>query len=289
MAQETVTPTDETEMKAKKPESVKLAFWLACTAEIQSIDYTNERTSVKLFTKWWFKSPEFFDKNVLKKLVLFDASNDERLDDLLKGQRVDGCRIDGTAGSHFFPVNPEAMILNATQERCGPDWVKLFPKTEVVCCQLVFTADLRTPFDMKEYPFDRHIIPMSLGTRKWKENKVKHLWSILPSMPDWVDEPYPEDKCIINENVAWIDPHAEIGHLPPVVHIKEDGKPVLCIRVQRDPSYFIYTVSIPICAIVLLCLSSFFLSFNNATDRLNAVLVSTLALAAYKNSVEVNL
>jgi ABC-type polysaccharide/polyol phosphate export permease len=140
---------------------------------------------------------------------------------------------------------------------------------------------------MKEYPFDRHIIPMSLGTRKWKENKVKHLWSILPSMPDWVDEPYPEDKCIINENVAWIDPHAEIGHLPPVVHIKEDGKPVLCIRVQRDPSYFIYTVSIPICAIVLLCLSSFFLSFNNATDRLNAVLVSTLALAAYKNSVEV--
>jgi hypothetical protein len=299
------TGTSMVDQKKEDPEENPYTFWIVSTAEIQVMDYAIERTTVKLFTKWWFKCPDFFNKEKLKGLVKFDddkstSSSDASYDSLLKGDMVFGCRIDGSSGSNYFPVNPKSLILNAvSQSPSAPDWVQLIvPKPDdkttlrdtIVSCQLVITAELHTPFNMREYPFDRHIVPIALATRKWKGNGKKYGWELATTKPTWAPSHYPEDAYNITESVAWIDPHAEMRHLPPIVHRDlKTKKPVLCLRVQRDPSYFIFTITVPICAIVLLCLSSFFLEFNNAIDRLNAILIGTLALAAYKNSVEVDI
>ena len=76
-------------------------------------------------------------------------------------------------------------------------------------------------------------------------------------------------------------------HLPPILHIDVNlKKPVLCLRIERNPTYFILNITVPIYTIGLMSTASFFLEFNNANERLNAVLTSALAIAAYKVAIQ---
>mmetsp|Transcript_17144 Transcript_17144/g.20184 ORF Transcript_17144/g.20184 Transcript_17144/m.20184 type:complete len:424 (-) Transcript_17144:453-1724(-) len=271
----------------------KPPFWLVSTVEVQKIDYATEITSVKLFSKWYFQHPSYFNRDCLKNLVTHDGVDitEEECDELLNGKKLNGVKVKNP-DSEYFPVNPDSMMLNeimGSQTSSGPVWFKLDLKNKTVMSQFVFTFDLHTPFQMQRFPFDRHFIPLCLATRKWKQNvleeTVKYKWVMLRDRPDWAPNDFPEDSTIISENLAWVDPDSEMTHLTPLVHV-EDDKPMLCLRVQRDPSYLIFTITVPICSIVLLCLSSFFLEFNNASGRLEAVLISILAVSAYKTAIE---
>jgi hypothetical protein len=295
-----VQPIQEPPVKVTEPAPQdidhEIPFWLVTTVEIQSIDYTTEITELLVYTKWQFKNEAFFDPDTLRELVCHCGDIEESdYDDLLNGKRLAGFMVDPVAGSKYFPVNPNSVIQNdcgKSQNTCGPNWLKLDPNTRNVYCQLVFTVTIHTPFQMKEFPFDRHLIPLCLATRSWKEKddeNIKHCykWVLLRKKPDWSEESdFPEDNTIISENVAWIDSNNEMVHLKPMVHETKKRKPILCLKMERDPSYFVYTTCLPICCIVLLCLASFFLEFNNSGARLEAVLIAALAVSAYKSVIE---
>lgn len=62
-------------------------------------------------------------------------------------------------------------------------------------------------------------------------------------------------------------------------------RPRLCIRLQRDPSFFLMNVSLPMFAVILLCLSTFYLGYNNVELRVEAILISALAAAAHRSAI----
>jgi hypothetical protein len=278
----------------KKDGPINMQFWLVSTVQVRNIDYVSEITSLKIFTKWWMKNDvhkdfEYNEKNLSSFLWSCDGTpcDDEMIKKLLSNKMVKNCTIRPDAESKYFPVNPTSIMLNDTgssQENCGPNWVQILDSNSM-SCQIVFTVELHTPFHMREYPFDRHLIPLTLSTRSWKdENKIKNVWSLDNKKPNWILKSYPEDDYCITENLTWLDPKAEMIHLKPI--LKLGKKPNLCIRVERDPTYFVFTVAAPICAIVLLCMESFCLDFNNGYDRLNSVLISALVIAAFKVSIQ---
>lgn len=289
-------------MSSPEPKLVELPFWLVSTCEVQNINYALEVTSVKIFTKWQFQSCKFFEGSDLITLLHFDDDYDDKskedaIRSLLSGKAVNGIRVSSTAPSDCFPVNPDQSVQNevgGTQIHIGPSRLQLDLKEQTVFCQLVFNVNLHTPFNMKTFPFDRHIIPIVLSTRVWKEGKKpnvhKFKWSILEERPNWAEGKYEEDEIVISENVAWVDGNAEMQHLPPILHIDVNlKKPVLCLRIERNPTYFILNITVPIYTIGLMSTASFFLEFNNANERLNAVLTSALAIAAYKVAIQTQL
>ena len=124
--------------------------------------------------------------------------------------------------------------VGGTQIHIGPSRLQLDLKEQTVFCQLVFNVNLHTPFNMKTFrkflrvfflcdntvsgssrksslrtdsprarttlppliAFDRHIIPIVLSTRVWKEGKKpnvhKFKWSILEERPNWAEGKYEE-------------------------------------------------------------------------------------------------
>ena len=138
---------------------VILPFWLVSTCEVTTIEYTDESTSMKLFTKWQFQNEKYFDRDVLSTLLHFDDdfdeySKDEAIGTLLSGKPVNGVRVSSTVPSDCFPVNPDASIQNevgGTQQHIGPSRMQLNLEERTVFCQLVFNITLHTPFNMKAF------------------------------------------------------------------------------------------------------------------------------------------
>jgi len=280
---------------ATKTPAVLHDFWLVSTFEVIKVDVENETTTAKVFTKWQFQDPggmEDLDASSLEKRIKIPehASPEEIVKCLKEGKELKGARL-VTNESNHFPVNPSMIFLNQLtelNEYPALSWVKYHSESKTVSYQIVFEVTVYSPFALHQYPFDRHVIPFRLATRSWRdEDKVKHHWQLCAETPEWAQCKFSEDKSVISENLARIDHEDEMDHMLPCFYMDpKDKKPVLCIRLERSPTYFCLSVTIPIWAIVTLCMGFFFLEFNNASERANGIIISVLIMTAFKSSIQ---
>jgi len=125
-------------------------FWLITTFEYESIDEINGDVTLKVFTKWYWKS------NVVLKVIT--DSKETRFEKELE--------------SAFFPVNPSHPFTNliviekmtdlsrASSEKAHNDTFY------INFAQKVYRATIRTQLNFRRYPFDRHNIHVILAVRK---------------------------------------------------------------------------------------------------------------------------
>lgn len=117
--------------------------------------------------------------------------------------------------------------------------------------------------------------------RQWKRRDFIR-WFRGPHRYDKKDkEEAPNEDLFFDSEkyVDHIDKTAKIGDRLGIL------KPRLCIRLQRDPTPFFINIALPIFVVIMLCLSTFFLGFNNVELRIEAILISALAAAAYRTAV----
>jgi len=153
--------------------------------------------------------------------------------------------------------------------------------------QKVFRAKLRSKLQMKRYPFDRHLVPAILAVRQWRTNGTKHKWVLLSKRPEanWFDgdEGYKEDKYTVNLIDTFADELDELDELKklnkPEVRIlkKGEGKPVLCLKLERDPHAFFLNVAFPTFVTVSIVLMS---CYGNEGPTIKSVATGVLTLAA---------
>lgn len=212
----------------------------------------------------------------------------EKVEDATKMQGV-RVYVGGEAPSQFGQLIIEDSEFPMDAEEAGSPI-----EFGVVSVQMVFRATLKCTLNMAHFPYDRHIIPACILARSRKvklpdKSKVKLQWVLSlqenGSPPPWVHLQYPEDKYVVSEINAWVDDSDEFQHLKPFVYITAKSKLVLCLRIERNPTHFILSVCVPVCALVLLCMASFFLGFNNASARLQSVLISALSTVAFRTAI----
>ena len=101
--------------------------------------------------------------------------------------------------------------------------------------------------------------------------------------------PSPEDECIISIKNPPEDDQFEWS-LAPFSHFPDMGKPILYMRVERNPSYFLATIMLPTFIVVLLAQGSLFIRGDGGGDdnhtRFNTFMLSLLTVAAYKSSIQ---
>jgi len=236
-----------------------IQFWLVSSFEYEKIDEQSGEVSFKTFTKWWWHSKE--------KLVT-------------KKNAAGGAIFTDETKSECFPVNPSFPFLNLilidnmeqlaqaeSKELEKPSGDKKF----LNFAQKVFRLTLRSNLEMRRYPFDRHIVPAMLALRRWRaDDGTDHAWELLPKRPDeWFvgKKAYGEDKQSVNLIDTWTDAHDELKKfredLKPEVRILvsrkgKKGKPVLCLKLERDPSAFYANIALPTFITVSIVLMSFF-------------------------------
>jgi hypothetical protein len=306
-------------MKRSTKETSPDFFWLTTTIDSCTPDVTKEVSEVKLYTKWSLFKPEFFKltpKEQVKRLkddmLVFEPelfpTAERKTKDLnvlvedskfmLKGVFFNSLD-DGS-----FPVNPRSVVKNEVpgSQKIIPHlcWLKLHPKESCMECQLTLTVTVYSRFDIQVFPFDQHVIPIALHIKRPYEDadRVKRAWYLTQDKPEWAPEGWqnkngqedPTELVHVVANTANNDPHSDIKHSYPTVYRLDRGKldkeiPLICVRIYRDPTHVIISAAVPIFCIGLMCISSFFLRFNDADRRVSATGLSILSLASYTGTL----
>eukprot|EP00930_Biecheleria_cincta_P047918 TRINITY_DN33318_c0_g1_i1.p1 TRINITY_DN33318_c0_g1~~TRINITY_DN33318_c0_g1_i1.p1 ORF type:complete len:552 (-),score=82.52 TRINITY_DN33318_c0_g1_i1:107-1762(-) len=296
-------------------------FWLVVSAEVLDTDDVKETFKLKFFTKWFMHCPDFprlvrsgerklelngavitKEQAECKSIASSGASGREdetcleywarRLEG---GERLPGLAIMG-AESNAFPVNPDHILLNSMgeQQEIMSPWLRYDPASGVVSTQYAFTTCLKISMRVGSFPYDRHLIPMKLSVRAWKEHGVQHRWVLAQNIPKWLDPekhlPFPEDRSIVSVRNPPDDDEFDWNLKPFPYH---GEKTILYLRIARDPAHFLTTAMLPIFVVVLLAQGSLFLKGDGGDDdndtRFNACMASLLTVSAYKSSVQSSL
>lgn len=213
----------------------------------------------------------------------------------------DGTKFKKESESACFPVNPSLPFLNLIliEDIDQLAWAKSVELTTPTqagnkflnSAQKVYRAKLRSKLEMRCYPFDRHLIPAILGVRQWRvNNDLKCKWKLESKRPpnDWFngDEGYEEDHFVVNLKDTFTDQWDELKKLkykPEVQILKEGkGKPVLCLKLERDPSSFIINVAFPtfitVGVVLLSCYGADGPSIESVATGVLTLVASQLAL-----------
>lgn len=249
-------------------------FWLVSTFEYENINELDGDVQFKIFTKWWWHSKEELE---------------------IKKNGGGGTFFTNEAESAYFPVNPSLPFLNLIMIE-NIDQLASAKSTELKeptdagytflnFTQKVYRAKLRSKLVMKRYPFDRHLVSAQLGVRQWRDKGDKHKWQLLNTRPDeWFngDKGYEEDRSTVNLIEKHTDKFDELKTVfQPEVRIPEKhgkkGKPVLCLKLERDPSSFFFNVAFPTFITVSIVLMS---CYNSEGVNIESVATGVLTLVA---------
>jgi len=262
-------------------------FWLVTSFEYESIDEQSGEIQFKIFTKWWWRS-----------------QNKLETTDNAEGGKV----FQKEAESDCFPVNPSnpfqnLTILEAISMLSKAQSTELYESNDKLkylnFAQKVYRAKLCTPLDMRCFPFDRHLVPAVLSVRQWftttidGKGTLKHKWDLLTERPDeWFapgEKVYAEDRSTVNligsgsdnlhELKKLIEPEVQITVEKDAVdnEVKKVGKPILCLKLERDPSSFYANVVIPTFIIVAIVLMSLFSKDGGSIDGIATGILSLVA------------
>lgn len=238
-------------------------FWLSCMVQDLVLNSKEETASALVFMKCHVLSPNFVQALTEERCKLVGGAFSE-LSGADAASRIQGARSDiqhsvtlANPPADVFPINPLHVCRNESTKahdafhvREHLCWVRYDLAHQILSVQMAFRIALATPLHFGRFPFDRHVVPLQLATRVFRDAKGHTLkWVLPPSLPAWAEPTahYSDDRRILSEKVRRAT--AEFQSLPPVVLLAPEGsneKPVLCIRLQRKATKFILSVSAPI-------------------------------------------
>mmetsp|Transcript_9552 Transcript_9552/g.11540 ORF Transcript_9552/g.11540 Transcript_9552/m.11540 type:complete len:814 (+) Transcript_9552:69-2510(+) len=238
--------------------NAEYTFWLVATMLVLEMDEMRETTEAHFLTKWFIKMNKA--QNLESYLDVSTSMEDE--DDTCKplwGTRrnadlVRGCMI--KEQMTHFPVNVTCIMKNelpGSQQICGPNWVRLLDQSPdsdtgylVLNVQIGFTVTVFTPFRLKAFPYDRHMLPFTLNLRGKK-------WNLPQKIPYWIPDKiyhegmsnpvkifYSEDKCQFNANLSYTDPQSEFCHLAPNIILQNSNDALDKVIRKNNKNEIIY-------------------------------------------------
>jgi hypothetical protein len=301
-------------MNSNNVESIP--FWLVSSFEYEYIDERDGDVSFKIFTKWWWHSKEKLETKINDDggaLFVEESKSEcfpvnpslpflnliliENIGQLAKAESKEVLQSDGDDGDNVDNVNNVDNVDNVDDGDNGDNGDNVDngdngdngDKKFLNFAQKVYRAKLRSKLEMKRYPFDRHIVPAIVAVRQWRTNGIKHKWKLLRERPEdeWFggDGGYPEDKHTVSLIDTWTDQWDELKkfHEPEVRILKQGkGKPVLCLKLERDPSSFFLNVAFPtfitVSIVIMSCYSSGGPSIESVATGVLTLVASQLAL-----------
>lgn len=251
--------------KDQKPNKKKThKFWLVATFEFEHIDGIKGYVELKVWTKWYWRS-----ENKLEVV----RSGDRKI---FKHE---------VESSDCFPVNPshpfanwihldEVKHLSRAESDHAPSLVTGDPPY-FNFAQKVYQAKLQTKLNMTRYPFDRHLVPVILALRSWKGDTPGR-WELMTVFREewltqrWFPEGqklYSEDKTVGHVKDYWEYYREELrqagpGLEPLVELLPGTNKPVIYLKLQRDPLPAIFYISLPAFIVVSIVLMTLILPFD---------------------------
>ena len=162
----------------------------------------------------------------------------------------------------------------------------LTPRSQV---QIVMNVTVHAPMRLERYPYDRHVVPFCLGTRRSKnaEGEWKNNWKLSKEWPKWAPADYSEDKTMLLESQT--TPDLEYDHKQSFAYLPEKKKPILCVLIERPPKNIMKRVALPISIVVSIALSVSGIEESTFEDEYSAALTSLLTLTAFSYSVSSSL
>ena len=286
------------------------------TVQDLTLSTKDESASLICFMKYHVnlgaRGVDFYDKIRHKKLSLtggaFAAADmtPPKMVEYIQSQ--DGKPMMGVrlldAESEVFPVNTELIFSNQSTKEVQPVsmrdhlcWVQVHTGVNqgIISVQLVFHATISVALRFDRFPFDRHIVPLEIALRGWRDKEgVSHVWILPKTIPEWAQhkqiKKYEEDDKLLTEKTRVGED--EFVHFSPVVLLgvgDKPEKPVLCVRLQRSARKFVLSVCLPIALFVMLALCAFFTRKEKGADKIElqlaSVLTSSLTVTTFRTSV----
>jgi len=211
--------------------------------------------------------------------TISDVDQTVALDALLSLQWTDH-RLDSAAGCHYDFLTiwtPDIQLFNtATVESRRPPQILVEADGRVVSATR-YNARVVSPTNISDFPFDRRSIDLQLGSLRYHATelifKISKQWTgrkqTAMTIPDWR----------IGE------PTADVGDL----ELQRVGRTVSVfnfrIPAERLSGYFVYKFVFPLCLIVMMSWSAFWIDPKNINPRLALAATSMLTLIAYQFTV----
>ena len=155
--------------------------------------------------------------------------------------------------------------------------------------QIVVNVTVHAPMSLQKYPYDRHIVPFCLATRATIDAQGEWTkWELCKKWPDWAPNKHREDKTILSETQT--TPDLEYDHKRCFVYLDE-MKPILCVRIERQPRNVMKRVAVPVFIVVCIALAVTGVKDKNVTygAEYTAALTSLLTLTALNYTVQSSL
>ena len=154
----------------------------------------------------------------------------------------------------------------------------LTPRAQV---QIVMKVTVHAPMSLKRYPYDRHVVPFCVGTRNTKVTK----WELSKEWPEWAPFKFKQDKTMLLENQT--TPDLEYRHKRCFAY--HGKKPILCVRIERQPVNIMKRIALPVFIVVSIALSVSGIEESSYLDEYGAALTSLLTLTAFSYTVQSSL
>ena len=152
---------------------------------------------------------------------------------------------------------------------------------------------VHAPMRLERYPYDRHVVPFCLGTRRSKnaEGEWKNNWKLSKEWPKWAPADYSEDKTMLLESQT--TPDLEYSHKQCFAYLpkkeKKGHKPILFVLIERPPKNLMKRVALPVCIVVSIAIAVSGIEDSSFADEYGAALTSLLTLTAFSYSVQSSL
>jgi hypothetical protein len=164
-------------------------------------------------------------------------------------------------------------------------------ETHILSVQIVSKVVVEVAYDLQTFPYDRHLIPFELATRR---DTAGRRWVQCAEIPVWAEptvEWEPEDSTILFE--SFNERLSEFDRLPPLAVLQGVNRPFLAVRVRRKPAFVVWNIMLPIITIISVALATFVVPDTSTEMRFSAIITSSLTLATFratmlKNSIPMN-
>lgn len=146
--------------------------------------------------------------------------------------------------------------------------------------QIVSKVVVEVAYDLQIFPYDRHLVPFELATRR---DAAGRQWVQASEIPHWAEptvEWEPEDATIVFE--SFNERLSEFDRLPPLAVIHGVNRPFLAVRVRRKPAFVVWNVVLPIMTIISIALSTFVVPDTSTEMRFSAIITSSLTIATFR-------
>ena len=146
---------------------------------------------------------------------------------------------------------------------------------------------VHAPMSLQRYPYDRHVVPFCVGTRATKDaDGTLHKWELSKEWPEWAPARWTEDKTMLLEDQT--TPDLEYRHKRCFPYLGGE-KPILCVRIERQPVNIMKRIALPVFIVVSIALSVSGIEESSYLDEYGAALTSLLTLTAFSYTVQSSL